>query len=363
MTDAVHTSDTISSPSNHNPQPPQIGRDEQLHAWLTQVYPNQVFTHARIPGDASFRGYHRLTVGGNKFIVMDAPPDKESVNAFITVDKLMAGVVHVPTIFAVDETQGFVVLEDLGDTDFADVISNDVSGYKAETKRHYRQAMNEILAIQQINIKDAQAILPYYDEVLLRREMGLFTDWFLPYIGVAFTRETEQLWQDVQADIVKQVTAQPQVVVHRDFHSRNLMILENTDRLGVIDFQDAVIGAYTYDLASLLRDAYIDFDENWVTTQLDTYYQLANIEKSLAAFTIDFNMMSMQRHLKVLGIFVRLFERDGKERYLANLPKVFQDLLACLSAMTARGERNNFDKFDDWLTGVVRPAFDKKMQG
>ena len=361
MTDAVqnaNTQSTLNTKSN-NTASTNRQRDDQLHAWLTQLYPDQAFRHERIPGDASFRGYHRLTVGDKQFIVMDAPPDKESVKEFIAVDKLMVAVVHVPTIFAVDETQGFVVLEDLGDIDFADVIGKNDS----DTARYYQQAMQTILAIQQLDTKAAQAVIANYDEALLRREMGLFTEWFLPYIGVEMNEDIQQLWEDVQAEIIKQVTAQPQVVVHRDFHSRNLMILENSDELGVIDFQDAVIGAYTYDLASLLRDAYINFDEDWVTAHLAKYHQLAKIEKSLEDFTIDFNVMSLQRHLKVLGIFVRLFQRDGKGRYLANLPKVFNDLQHCLAPLTQAGGRNNFDKFDDWITAEVKPAFDKKIQG
>lgn len=335
-------------------------RDQQLHTWLTSLYPNQDFTHTRIPGDASFRGYHRLSVGDNKFIVMDAPPELESVKEFIAVDRLLADVVHVPKLIAMDETQGFIVLEDMGDTDFADVIGIEKP---EQTERHYTQAMREILAIQTIDLGKAETVIPHYDEALLRREMALFTEWFLPYIGVELNAETEQLWEKVQTEIIKQVTAQPQVVVHRDFHSRNLMVLDNSDELGVIDFQDAVIGAYTYDLASLLRDAYINFDENWVTAHLAKFHQLANLDKSLDDFTADFNVMSMQRHLKVLGIFVRLFQRDGKDRYLANLPKVFSDLLCSLEKLNKTHKNTNFVAFYAWLKTDVQPKFEQKIKG
>lgn len=372
-------SDSKPSPSNTEPceqqplkqqslkQPPlkQQSREQQLHTWLNEVFPNQSLQHEKIPGDASFRSYHRLTVDNQHYIVMDAPPAKESVKEFIAVGNLMAGHVHVPKMIATDEQQGFIVLEDLGNTDFADVIAKDLTdaGELAKTERYYQQAMQEILAIQKIDINDAKAAIPSYDDALLRREMGLFSDWFLPYIGVTMTPDLETLWQDLQSDIIQQVIAQPQVVVHRDFHSRNLMVLNHSDELGVIDFQDAVIGAYTYDLASLLRDAYINYDETWVNTHLAHYHQLAQIDKSLAEFTVDFNIMSMQRHLKVLGIFVRLFERDGKDRYLVNLPKVFNDLLTCLKAISQRDERPTFDKFDDWMIAVVEPAFHRKIQG
>ena len=366
--------DSPASPSNTEPceQRPveqqslnQQSREQQLHTWLTQVFPNQSLQHEKIPGDASFRSYHRLTVDNQHYIVMDAPPEKESVKEFIAVDNLMAGHVHVPKMIATDEQQGFIVLEDLGNTDFADVIAKDLTdaGELAKTERYYQQAVQEILAIQKIDINDAKAVIPSYDDALLRREMGLFSEWFLPYIGVTMNPDLETIWQDLQSDIIQQVIVQPQVVVHRDFHSRNLMVLNHSDELGVIDFQDAVIGAYTYDLASLLRDAYINYDETWVNTHLAHYHQLAQIDKSLAEFTVDFNIMSMQRHLKVLGIFVRLFERDGKDRYLVNLPKVFNDLLTCLKAITQRGELHTFDKFADWMTAVVEPAFHQKIQG
>lgn len=367
-------SDSKASPLNTEPlkeqsreQQPlkQQSREQQLHTWLTEVFQNQSLQHEKIPGDASFRSYHRLTVDNQHYIVMDAPPAKESVKEFIAVDNLMAGHVHVPKMIATDEQQGFIVLEDLGNTDFADVIAKDLTdaGELAKTERYYQQAMHEILAIQKIDINDAKAVIPSYDDALLRREMGLFSEWFLPYIGVTMTPDLETLWQDLQSDIIQQVIAQPQVVVHRDFHSRNLMVLNHGDELGVIDFQDAVIGAYTYDLASLLRDAYINYDETWVNTHLAHYHQLAQLDKSLAEFTVDFNIMSMQRHLKVLGIFVRLFERDGKDRYLVNLPKVFNDLLTCLKAISQWDEHHTFDKFADWMTAVVEPAFQRKIQG
>lgn len=353
---------TQASQTQHSKHALTSERDNQLHTWLTTVFPNQDFTHDRIPGDASFRGYHRLSVGNDKYIVMDAPPDKESVKEFIAVDKLMADYVHVPKLFAIDETQGFIVLEDLGDTDFAEDIATDLTSEDmAKTERHYEHAMQEILDIQKIDIEKAREIIPDYDEALLRREMSLFTEWFLPYIGVSLNQETEQLWQTVQADIVKQVISQQQVVVHRDFHSRNLMVLANSDDLGVIDFQDAVVGSYTYDLASLLRDAYINFDENWVNQHLQKFYDMANIDKDFDQFKTDFNVMSMQRHLKVLGIFVRLFQRDGKDRYLANLPKVFDDLLYSLG--TLKESNPNFNKFYHWLKTDVQPKFEQKVKG
>lgn len=344
-------------------------RDTALHTWLQQVFPNQSIAHQRLAGDASFRAYHRLQVTDTNdktqhYIVMDAPPDKESVTEFIAVAKLLKNhEVNTPDIVAIDENQGFLVLEDFGATDFADKIGKNIP----DSDDLYQQAMQTLLTIGKIDsaLAQNQAKLPSYDTALLGREMGLFSEWFLPYIGVTLDDNAETLWQNTQNAIIAQVTAQPQGLVHRDFHSRNLMILGHNQPLGVLDFQDAVIGAYTYDLASLLRDAYIDFDEHWVSQQLAKFYQLANIEqnygKSLAEFTADFNVMSMQRHLKVLGIFIRLSQRDGKDRYLANMPKVMADLMHSAKWLNDNTDNAEFKAFYEWLNQMVLPKFNDKF--
>lgn len=348
-------------------------RDAALHQWLQQIFADKQITHQRLAGDASFRAYHRLQVTNNNliknYIVMDAPPDKESVKEFIAVAKLLKNNnVNAPELIAIDEAQGFLVLEDFGATDFADKIGK---ADRVMTDMLYHNAMQIILAIGKIDtaIAQKQADLPHYDNVLLSREMGLFSEWFLPYIGVNLDNQSEKIWQNVQTAIVNQITAQPQVMVHRDFHSRNLMILDTVNLtaspLGVIDFQDAVIGAYTYDLASLLRDAYIDFDENWVNENVEKFYQLAHIEqkygKTLAEFTTDFNVMSLQRHLKVLGIFIRLSQRDGKDRYLANMPKVMGDLIHSAKWLSDNTDNVDFNAFYEWLIQTVTPAFNQKF--
>lgn len=355
------------APANHEQ------RDTQLHQFLQASFPEQTIHHQRLAGDASFRAYHRLQVETagttHHYIVMDAPPDKESVKEFIAVAQLLkTNAINAPQLIAIDEAQGFLVLEDFGTTDFADKIGkHDLSG----SASLYENAMQTIVTISKIDTTTAkkQADLPIYDPVLLTREMGLFSDWFLPYIGLTLDSQGEQIWQNVQNVIIAQATAQPQVVVHRDFHSRNLMILDTdnlaTTKLGVIDFQDAVIGAYTYDLASLLRDAYIDFDENWVSQNVAKFYQLANIEqnygKSLTEFTADFNVMSLQRHLKVLGIFIRLSQRDGKDRYLANMPKVMGDLIYSAKWLSENTKNADFQAFYAWLNQTVAPAFNQKF--
>lgn len=340
----------------------QNPRDNELHQWLTTVF-TETFQHERLAGDASFRSYHRLTVGENneqKYVVMDAPPDKESVKEFIIVDKLMTGFVHVPKLIAINETQGFIVLEDLGATDFADRIGQNVE----QTNALYQKAMQTILKIQQISLDTANTVLPSYDEALLKREMALFDEWFLPYIDVKLDEKTKQIWQDVQNMIVSQVISQKQVVVHRDFHSRNLMIVHDdlTADLGVIDFQDAVVGAYTYDIVSLLRDAYVNWSEEQTNIWFDDFYTLLqptmpNLDK--AQFTLDNMVMGLQRHLKVLGIFVRLYKRDSKNRYLSNLPRVLSDTLL-EAKFLAENQGGVFAEFYQFLNDVVKPNFEKQ---
>lgn len=342
-------------------------RDIALNQWLQTVFAEQNFSHQRLAGDASFRSYHRLQVGNGKnqqkFIIMDAPPDKESVKEFIAVDKLMADFVHVPKLMAVNESEGFIVLEDLGATDFADRLneSSEIS------EKLYQKALQTLINLQKIPVEVAKNLqnhpLPNYDDALLKREMGLFDEWFLPYIGVNLDEKAQQLWLNLQNQIVKAAISQPQVVVHRDFHSRNLMIIHNdlTKDLGVIDFQDAVIGSYLYDLASLLRDAYINVDENWVETKLQHFYDMTDYKNTLDFQQIkhDFNVISLQRHLKVIGIFIRLSQRDGKDRYLANVPKVMQDLLNSLSNLV--NKNYVYAEFYAWIEQVILPKFQQKF--
>lgn len=358
------------------PTSPPDQRDNALHDWLIQSFMDKTIAHQRLLGDASFRAYHRLQVQAKDstqhYIVMDAPPQKESIKEFIAVAKLLkTHGINAPQLIAMDEVQGFLVLEDFGATDFADKIGNHDP---KNSDSLYQTAMQTLIAIANIDNTQAQqqADLPPYDTALLSREMGLFSEWFLPFLDIKMDKTSEDIWQNLQQTLIEQITAQPEVVVHRDFHSRNLMILDTdnltTTSLGVIDFQDAVIGAYTYDLASLLRDAYIDFDEIWVSEQLAKFYQLATIEqkydKSLAQFTADFNVTSLQRHLKVLGIFIRLSQRDGKDRYLTNLPKVMADLMHSakwLSDNIIHPKKAEFTAFYNWLNDTVLPQFNQKF--
>ncbi|ELA08489.1 aminoglycoside phosphotransferase [Moraxella macacae 0408225] len=340
-------------------------RDAALYQWLQSVF-DQPFSYQRLAGDASFRRYYRLQVDNHKtkqpFIVMDAPPNQESIKEFIAVDKLMADFIHVPKLIAVNEAQGFIVLEDLGTTDFADKLNENATNQE----KLYQKALQTLINLQKISITNAKNLqhhpLPNYDESLLKREMSLFDAWFLPYIGIALDENTQQLWLNTQNQIVKDVASHPKVVVHRDFHSRNLIVTnELTYELGVIDFQDAVIGSYLYDLASLLRDAYINFDENWVETNLQYFYANTDYKNTLDFQQVkqDFNTISLQRHLKVIGIFIRLYQRDKKDRYLANLPKVMQDLLISLKNLINKNQV--YADFYAWIEQTVLAKFQQKF--
>lgn len=274
-------------------------------------------------GDASFRRYHRIYKDDVSYLLMDAPPQKESVQLFVDVAKIFNQVVNAPTIIQEDIDNGFLLLQDFGEVEFAHLILD-----KAKKEQHYTKALQTLTQLQTLNIYDEHiqsVILPYTDEKYYD-EMDLFSEWFLPFIGHNLSNDEQLLWQSFKNILIKHIQNQPKVVVHRDYHSRNLMQDKASDELGVIDFQDALIGAYSYDLVSLIRDAYIDDKKDWVHQKIEEFYKMADIDKPFEQFCFDVNVMGVQRHLKVLGIFVRLYQRDGKDKYLANIPKQWQDL-------------------------------------
>lgn len=324
-------------------------RLEQLTVWLDTVFPEQDYAITPLGGDASFRRYLRLTVEGHPYMVMDAPPEKESVKEFIDVAEFLASQsVRVPKIVAKDQPQGFLVLEDFGD----ELLSMHLEAHTVEEL--YSMAMKQIVNMQLI--PKALIQLPEYSETILHREMELFSDWFLPNLGVELTSEKKVLWEKTKRTVMDAVLAQPQGFVHRDYHSRNLMVLDSETEFGVIDFQDAVIGAHTYDLVSIIRDAYVAWPEEQVTGWIHDFLALQqaagiNTDMTPDQMEHDVNIMGVQRQLKVLGIFVRLSERDGKTGYLANLPQVFDFLLYECAILPELAD------FNDWLKAEILPAF------
>ncbi|MEC7119320.1 MAG: phosphotransferase, partial [Pseudomonadota bacterium] len=297
-------------------------RDQAMTAWVKQQFVGAEIEIVPLAGDASFRRYARVRVDGQPYMLMDAPPPQEDCRPFVTIaDMLLAYGVRVPKIIAQDLAQGFLLLEDFGDTVLSAVLS-------AETvDQYYQQAMNQLIDLQKIDVPAASALPDYHADKLIA-EMRLFDQWFLPqFLQMELSQSEQDLLSQTYQYLAEQALAQPQVLVHRDYHSRNLMVLADESSLGVIDFQDAVIGAISYDLVSLLRDAYVQWPDAQVKGWIKTYWQRAQVnglmgQVSLAQFEQWFDAMAAQRHLKVLGIFVRLSQRDGKHGYLNDLPLV-----------------------------------------
>jgi len=298
----------------------------ELERWLGAQFPSQRCTLAPASADASFRRYFRARLAdGRSFIVMDAPPDKEDCRPFVQVAELFAAAgAHVPAICAQDLQAGFLLLEDLGDATFLDALSGG-----QDPQPLYAAAADTLVRIQR---SSRPGVLPDYDRALLERELNLFPDW---YLARELQREPGPADREVLRvafeALLANNLAQPRVFVHRDYHSRNLMQCDPLP--GVLDFQDAVYGPITYDLVSLLRDAYLSWDEAQVLDWAVRYWEKARaaglpVPADFADFYRDFEWMGAQRQLKVVGIFARLCHRDGKQRYLADIPRVLGYLLA-----------------------------------
>ena len=299
--------------------------------------------------DASFRRYFRVDrVGGaGSCIIMDAPPAQENCTPFVHVGRLMeAAGLKVPRILAWDEPQGFMLLSDLGTQTMMGVIDPDRPEANAPW---YAQATDALIAWQRAS---APGVLPPYDEALLRRELALFPDWYLTqHKGVALEGKQRETLDKAFDLIVARNLAAPKVFVHRDFMPRNLMIpavpgQTPATRLGVLDFQDAVYGPVTYDIASLMRDAFLTWEEDFVLDVTVRYWEKArkaglmdfeDWHSDFGAFYRAVEWMGLQRHLKVAGIFARLTLRDGKPRYLADAPRFIGYIRATASRYRALG--------------------------
>lgn len=293
-------------------------RSEQLHNWLRQQFGPDDFEISPASSDASFRRYFRVERAQGTHIVMDAPPSHEDCRPFIKVARLFeqAGV-HVPHIHAENLEAGFLLLSDMGNRTYLDELNPN------SADAMYRDATDALIKIQQASRPD---VLPEYDASLLLREMQLFPEWYAgKHFQYTFSASEMELLERVFALLISNSLAQPKVYVHRDYHSRNLMVSEPNP--GILDFQDAVYGPITYDLVSLWKDAYIQWDEEQVLDWLIRYWEKARkaglpVSQDFYELYRDFEWMGIQRHLKVLGIFARLNHRDGKDGYLKDLPLV-----------------------------------------
>ena len=297
-------------------------RQEQLHHWLATVLAKAPYSLAPASADASFRRYFRIDLNGHTLIVMDAPPEHEDCRPFVHVAEVMANAgLNVPHVLEKDLAQGFLLLSDLGDTTYLGALN------AATASDLYRDASQALIKLQ---LASREGVFPAYDEALLTREMQLFPDWYVGrHLGHELDEAQQAMLHKTFALLNRNILAQGQVYVHRDYHSRNLMVCDVNP--GVLDFQDAVHGAITYDLVSLLKDAYIAWDEDQVLDWAVRYWQMAKkahlpVPQDFAEFYRDFEWMGAQRHIKVLGIFARLYHRDGKDGYLKNMPLVMNYL-------------------------------------
>jgi len=291
-------------------------RLDLLTDWLVVFFGNENFVITIASDDASFRRYFRIERDNASFIAMDAPPEKENCEPFVRIAKyLTIGGIHAPRIIEANLDQGFLLLEDLGDQTFLNTQQKNFD------IKHYKNAIDVLISIQSLETNSAN--ISSYSHTLLTAEMQLLIDWYLP----ALSSEQHTQLQTIFNLLSNNALSTDQVFVHRDYHARNLMLLANKE-LGVIDFQDAVIGSNTYDLVSLLKDAYFELMPADLYTLLQYYYTQAKISTPFTDFEKQFDLMGLQRHLKVLGIFKRLSIRDGKHQYLADIPLVAKYALA-----------------------------------
>jgi N-acetylmuramate 1-kinase len=310
-------------------------RLQALHGWLRTLFASADFRLSPASADASFRRYFRVEHDGQSFIAMDAPPEKEDMHPYIRVAAMLVDVgVNAPQVLHTNIMEGYLLNTDLGSTTYLSALDNG-----AEVESLYQDALSALLKIQAHGLRHA-ASLPNYDEALLRREIGLFPEWFCgTHLQLALDSSEQEHLAKIYDVLVANALAQPRVLVHRDYHSRNLMLTQEPrhgSNPGVLDFQDAVHGPLTYDLVSLLRDCYVAWPTERVYEWVRQYRQRA-LAAGLPAGTSDdefrcwFDLMGVQRHLKAIGIFARLWHRDGKPGYLKDIPRTLEYVRAVCS--------------------------------
>jgi N-acetylmuramate 1-kinase len=344
------------------PHSPVTGHDDPrlalLRLWLERDLGFGQYGIAPASADASFRRYFRVTRAGQaSLIVMDAPPGKEDVGPYLRVAAMLQEIgVHGPRILERSERDGFLLLTDLGTTMYLPELAK-----PGQADPLYADALAALVQIQSHGAKAAEQ-LPPYDEKLLRFEMSLFPDWLLQrHLALELSPREAQVLQAGMDALVANALEQPQVFVHRDYHSRNLMVCPEANP-GIIDFQDAVRGGLTYDLVSLLRDSYIAWPQERVVGWALAFRRLA-LAAGMAAGRDDtqflrwFDLMGVQRHLKVGGIFARLCHRDGKAGYLADIPRTLQ------YAVDSCARHADFVELGELIGQRVLPAVSARLEG
>lgn len=295
-------------------------RKHLLETWINAQFAGKPYTLQPASADASFRRYFRVFLDDQTYIAMDAPPQHENCTAFLNVANILASTgVHVPRVIAQDLDRGFLLLSDLGNKTFLQAFNNQID----VAKQLYSDATDALIKIQLSQQVDD---LPVYDEALLQKELNLFPEWYIArHLQVNLSEKQQVILRAAFMRILHNNLAQARVLVHRDYHCRNLLVA--CPNPGILDFQDAVFGPITYDLVSLLKDAYIQWEEECILDWTIRYWEKARqaglpVPPDFALFYRDFEWMGVQRHLKVLGIFARLNYRDGKAAYLKDMPRV-----------------------------------------
>ena len=331
---------------------PKDSRLAALKDWLKAIDAVRYADPVPASEDASFRRYFRLQADGNSFIAMDAPPEQEDSGPFVRVaGYLEAMELNAPRVIEGDLEKGFLLLTDLGDTHYLEQLQNDAGSAPGL----YDSAIQALLVMQDRGAA-YQSSLPPYDEVLLRFELSLFHDWLCEtHLGIEFNAEDEAQWQSLCLLLVDNALDQPQVFVHRDYHSRNLMV-SRTNSPGILDFQDAVEGPLTYDLVSLLKDCYVRWPQTRINDWRESFYEglneLTRQQVDPRQFKRYFDLMGVQRHLKAAGIFARLNHRDGKPGYMLDVPRTLRYIL------DLEGDYAELSFLVRWIRDRVLPGLD-----
>ena len=338
-----------------NMTPPVQTRQHELAQWV-QTYlvpdnPDFSGTVQLLPvgGDAGFRSYYRIQTPHGSLLAVDAPPATEDSKAFVDVARRLKRVeIKVPDVKLVDFDRGFMLIEDFGNTHLLDLLNEQV------VDTAYKNALTLLHTIQETPAEG----LPLYDPSLLQTELSLFTDWFLSQlIGIDLTDEDRKLFSGMNQLLIASALEQPTCFVHRDYHSRNLMMMPGLD-IGVIDFQGALQGPVLYDVVSLLKDCYICWPreqvENWLRNFAREHDLLRSVQWSTCLRWFDW--MGLQRHLKCLGIFTRLWLRDGKSQYLSDIPVTFFYVLEACERYPA------FAEHAQWLRKRVLPVLEQRIE-
>ena len=321
-----------------------LKRIDLLKDWLSKKLEID-FSISTASSDASFRRYFRVKTIKDSFIVMDAPPQNESIEAFLKISQILNTInVNVPDIYEESDVLGFILMQDFGSDTYLDVLSDD------NQQRLYGDSIDSLIQMQKLVKK---GLCHSYTQKILLNEMTLFIEWYLKrYKKIELTNKENEMLLTCFEKISKKVSNQEKFFVHRDYHCRNLMI-QKSNNPGILDFQDALEGPVTYDLVSLLKDAYIEWDEEIILDHVVRYWEKAKINNLItnlefSTFYKDFECMGIQRHLKILGIFARLSIRDKKNQYLENIPLVEKYL------MDATERYRDFHQLRNFLDKVIK---------